>query len=186
MTASFYPGGIRVASFVSGGWLPTRVRGTVSHALIATADWYGTFAALAGVDPSDGRAAEHGLPPIDSVDQSKVLLGTTLTSARADIILGGVLAKESDANPRAIISSMAGDNTGTEAPKLYKLLLGSVPFASWCGPRYPNASSGQIGASCKQPVLFLEKLERPSPLQTRRVMTDTGDVCPQQTNVAFT
>jgi hypothetical protein len=146
------PGGVRVASFVSGGWLPARVRGTVSHALIATADWYGTFAALAGVDPSDGRAAAYGLPPIDSVDQSKVLLGTTSTSARADIILGGVLAKDGDANPRAIISSMAGDDTGTAGPKLYKLLLGSVPFASWCGPRYPNASSGEIGPSSRQTV----------------------------------
>ena len=145
-----------MASFLSGGFLPARVRGTTSHALIATADWYGTFAALAGVDPTDERATAHGLPPIDSVDQSGVLLGTTSSSLRADLVLGGVLSKESNTNPRAIISSKTGlaSVSTTATPKLYKLLLGSVPFATWCGPRYPNASSGGIGARKRYRDLF--------------------------------
>lgn len=142
-------GGVRVASFLSGGFLPARVRGTTSHALIATADWYATFAALAGVDPTDERATAHDLPPIDSVDQSGILLGTASSSLRVDIVLGGVLTKGSNSNPRAIISSragVAGESAAATPPKLYKLLLGSIPFATWCGPRYPNASSGGIGA----------------------------------------
>ena len=57
------------------GFLPAHIRGTVSHSLIATADWLGTFASLAGVDATDKRAALHGLPPIDSVDQSPLILG---------------------------------------------------------------------------------------------------------------
>ena len=42
-------GGVRVASFMSGGFLPPKSRGASSAALIATADWLGTFASLAGV-----------------------------------------------------------------------------------------------------------------------------------------
>ena len=36
---------------------------------------YATFCALAGVDPTDQRAAATGLPPIDSIDMTEVLIG---------------------------------------------------------------------------------------------------------------
>eukprot|EP00933_Yihiella_yeosuensis_P018484 TRINITY_DN15154_c0_g1_i1.p1 TRINITY_DN15154_c0_g1~~TRINITY_DN15154_c0_g1_i1.p1 ORF type:complete len:236 (-),score=55.05 TRINITY_DN15154_c0_g1_i1:311-925(-) len=39
------------------------------------ADWYTTFCALAGVDPSDDRAKAAGLPPVDGIDQSELILG---------------------------------------------------------------------------------------------------------------
>lgn len=39
---------------------------TIGQGLIAAWDWYGTFAALAGVDPTDHRAAQANLPPVDS------------------------------------------------------------------------------------------------------------------------
>ena len=38
---------------------------------------YATFAAFAGVDPVDHRAALAGLPPLDSHDFSSVILGAT-------------------------------------------------------------------------------------------------------------
>ena len=70
-----FEGGIRVSAFASGGFLPEHVRGTRYSGLVAAWDWYATFCALAGVDPTDHRAAMANLPPIDSVDQSAVLLG---------------------------------------------------------------------------------------------------------------
>jgi arylsulfatase B len=86
---SNFEGGVRVASFMSGGFIAAGMRGTTSHALIATADWLMTFASLAGVDAKDARAEEYGLPPIDSVDQSGVILGTAAAglSLREDLVL---------------------------------------------------------------------------------------------------
>jgi arylsulfatase A-like enzyme len=68
-------GGIRVCSFASGGWLPSAVRGTKHKGLVAAWDWYATFSELAGVDPTDARAAAASLPPIDSVSLASVLMG---------------------------------------------------------------------------------------------------------------
>ena len=41
---SNWEGGIRVNGFVSGGYLPEKVRGTKLDALISISDWYATFA----------------------------------------------------------------------------------------------------------------------------------------------
>merc|ERR1719408_963756 len=60
---SNWEGGIRVNAFVSGGFLPEKVRGTKNDGLMAGWDWYATFAGLAGVDPTDYRAQKAGLPP---------------------------------------------------------------------------------------------------------------------------
>ena len=85
---SNFEGGIRVNSFVSGGFLPAVVRGTRYGGLVALWDWYATFCALAGVDATDHPAAAAGLPPIDSVDQSAVLLGLSRRPARRELALG--------------------------------------------------------------------------------------------------
>ena len=44
------------------------MRGGKLSGLAAVWDAYATFAALAGADPTDHRAAAAGLPAIDSVD----------------------------------------------------------------------------------------------------------------------
>ena len=44
-------------------------RGTPVVAPIHVADWYTTLCALAGVDHTDTRAAQWGLPPVDGIDQ---------------------------------------------------------------------------------------------------------------------
>eukprot|EP01051_Picozoa_sp_SAG22_P031893 SAG22_NODE_13161_length_416_cov_1.520505_1_plen_128_part_01 len=62
-------------SFVSGGFLPAVVQGTKYTGLVAAWDWYATFCSFAGVDATDHRAAVAGLPPIDSIDMTPVLLG---------------------------------------------------------------------------------------------------------------
>eukprot|EP01051_Picozoa_sp_SAG22_P013608 SAG22_NODE_1545_length_4156_cov_2.392162_3_plen_270_part_00 len=172
---SNFEGGVRAVSFMGGGFLPSHVRGTVSHSLIATADWLGTFATLAGVDPTDKRAAAYGLPPIDSVDQSPIILGSVITShnLRQDIVLGGLLGRSEQGKPqgpRAIISARPmpmpstadrdQDNTAG-APTLYKLLIGmsGANMATWSGPRFPNASSsavsfGKIVQNCSHGCLY--------------------------------
>lgn len=144
-------GGVRVVSFLAGGWIPQDLRGSTSHALIATADWYSTFAALAGVDPTDRRAASYGLPPIDSLDQSSLLLTRRngdvsqppSTVGRRDIVLGGLVhTQPARFLSRAIISADVGTAGGS--PKLYKLLLGTVKMATWSGPRFPNSTSAAV------------------------------------------
>ena len=102
---SNFEGGVRAVSFLAGGFLPAHVRGAVSHALIATADWLGTFAALAGVDATDKRAAVHGLPPIDSVDQSPLILGAHYFYYRRSLLFSCSLSEENDliARPRVCL-----------------------------------------------------------------------------------
>ena len=44
-----FEGGVRSSAFVSGGWLPPQLRGTVNSGYIHVADWWATFCSLAGV-----------------------------------------------------------------------------------------------------------------------------------------
>jgi arylsulfatase B len=114
---SNWEGGVRVNAFVSGGFVPEARRGTVEQGLTAIEDWcvsemachgtrrdfcrsvspahvfstlcrYATFCALAGVDPTDTRAAAAGLPPIDSLNLWPLLSGANPTSPRTEVILG--------------------------------------------------------------------------------------------------
>jgi arylsulfatase I/J len=79
-----FEGGTRVAAWVSGGALPTAVRGTThTKGLMHIADWYATLSELAGVDPTDAKAATFpGIPPIDSVSAGQRVLLTSAASAR--------------------------------------------------------------------------------------------------------
>ncbi|MCG8621614.1 MAG: sulfatase-like hydrolase/transferase, partial [Proteobacteria bacterium] len=68
LKASDWQGGVRVNAFISGGYLPKDMRGTMTDEYIHLADWYATFSNLADVDPTDELAASFGLPEIDSLD----------------------------------------------------------------------------------------------------------------------
>ena len=116
---SEWEGGVRAAAFAGGGFIPEAARGTVSEGMIAIADWYGTFALLAGVDPTDHSAAASGLPPIDSVDVWPLVTGANKTSPRFELLV--------DAN-----CFVQGD---------YKLIRGKVAPSGWAGVVYPNAST---------------------------------------------
>lgn len=48
---------------------------------------YATFAALAGVDPTDHLANESGLPPIDSLNVWPFLSGQEASSPRQTILI---------------------------------------------------------------------------------------------------
>ena len=55
-------------AFVSGGYVPTNMRGKKTEGYIHMADWYSTLCALAGVDLKDEAAAQAKLSPIDSMN----------------------------------------------------------------------------------------------------------------------
>lgn len=116
---SDWQGGVRVNAFVSGGFLPEKMRGQKTKGYIHLADWYATFCALAGVDPTDERAAKAKLPPIDSLNMWPLISGQNSTSPRTDI-------------PISNVTLISGD---------YKILQGTVSEAGWTGPHYPNVST---------------------------------------------
>ena len=111
-----WQGGVRVNAFVSGGYLPEQMRGEKTEGYIHIADWYATFCALAGVDPTDERAAKANLPPIDSLNMWPLISGQNSTSPRTDI-------------PISNTTLISGD---------YKILVGTIDQAGWTGPVYPN------------------------------------------------
>ena len=128
---SDWEGGFRVATAVSGGLVPAARRNATWTGVSHFADWYATFCALAGVDPTDTRAAAAGLPPVDGVD------------LRAAIMQGA-------ASPRAgkplFLASHASDpminplNSSVLVLDDYKLLTGSSLCSAWAGPLSPNVS----------------------------------------------
>ena len=116
---SDWQGGVRVNAFVSGGFLPKKMVGKKTEGYIHLADWYGTFCALAGVDPTDKKADKAHLPPVDSINIWPLLSGETPTSPRQDV-------------PVSYTTLISGE---------YKILTGDVLQAGWTGPQYPNKTN---------------------------------------------
>ncbi len=131
---SAFEGGVRGNAFVSGGYLPPSVRGTVSSSLMHIADWYTTYCGLAGGSPewctSDPAAAASGLPPVDGLDLWPLLSGAT----------GGV-------SPRLEVPIDIAGPSPALIQGDYKLLVGKQGIAGWEGPIYPNASSTSAAAN---------------------------------------
>lgn len=82
---SEFEGGIRLNSFVTGGHVPAKMRGTELHDLMHLADWWATFCHLAGTAPMDELAKANGLPAVDSINQWPVLSGETTDPQRTEI-----------------------------------------------------------------------------------------------------
>ena len=124
-----WEGGVRGVAFVAGGYLPESKRGTRSgmDRIFHIADWYRTFASIAGVkDPEDAPAKRDGLPPVDGVDQSGVLL------------LGPGVISDDGSDPRELHIS-----TNCLLSGRYKLVTGVQPMTGWTGPSYPNNTGSQ-------------------------------------------
>ena len=93
---SEFEGGVRVSAFASGGLVPRSKRGLTSNGIAAIADIYTTLCAIAQVDPSDPEGVAAGLPRVDGVDISPMLL--------AEEHVHSV-----DASPRSIVPLMPLD-----------------------------------------------------------------------------
>eukprot|EP00403_Amphidinium_massartii_P007749 CAMPEP_0178383854 /NCGR_PEP_ID=MMETSP0689_2-20121128/7215_1 /TAXON_ID=160604 /ORGANISM="Amphidinium massartii, Strain CS-259" /LENGTH=611 /DNA_ID=CAMNT_0020004085 /DNA_START=85 /DNA_END=1920 /DNA_ORIENTATION=+ len=119
---SGFEGGIRVTAFMSGGFLPAKVRGTRLDEMLHIADWYATLAeGIAGLDPTDEWARASGLPPVDSINMWPLLSGAVKTSPRATILV-----------TKDILIS---------GPWKYVRGNQSIIEAAWGGPQYPNRST---------------------------------------------
>ena len=133
---SNWQGGVRVNAFASGGFIPESMRGKKVDGYVHLADWYGTFCSLAGVDPTDQRAAAASLPPVDSLDMWPMLSGQNLTSPRTQV-------------PLDIHALIDGD---------YKIITGPSAQAGWTGPHYPNSTNPKGGidaiVQCHDGCLF--------------------------------
>lgn len=126
-----WEGGIRAAALLAGGALPEHVRGTKLRGFIHEADWYATFLTLVGVDPTDIRASEAGLPPIDSLDVWDLITGANTTSPRFE---WPITPFGEEAGTRAL----HGGDAAYMAEGRYKLLVGNVSQSGWCGEIHPN------------------------------------------------
>lgn len=117
---SDWEGGTRVTAIVAGGAVPSSKRGVTADNYVSVADWYRTFCGLAGVNPDDTRAKAAGLPPVDGMDISGLLVG-------GDKPLGpGEDDRELHLSSQALISGR------------YKIITGVQPMTGWTGPSYPN------------------------------------------------
>ena len=83
------------------------------------ADWYTTYAMMAGVEPTDAAGEAAGVPAVDGLNMLPLLLGTNTTSPRTEIFFTKDCLIDGD----------------------WKLLTGAQSSASWPGPTYPNAST---------------------------------------------
>jgi len=128
---SNWEGGIRVNAFASGGAIPGALRGSRTQEYITLWDWYATFAAVAGVDPTDYAAAKAGLPPIDSFNLWPLLSGQNKTGPRREIPLGSPGLDQ--------LTTVQGLISGD-----FKLLLGEVQQNIWTGPFYPNLTTNWL------------------------------------------
>eukprot|EP00927_Polykrikos_kofoidii_P045563 TRINITY_DN3958_c0_g1_i1.p1 TRINITY_DN3958_c0_g1~~TRINITY_DN3958_c0_g1_i1.p1 ORF type:complete len:587 (-),score=57.24 TRINITY_DN3958_c0_g1_i1:104-1714(-) len=121
---SDFEGGIRVNQFVSGGLIPKSMRGKTLDDYIHMADWYGTFCALANVSLHDSLAEEHGLPPVDSVNQWPLLSG--------QISVGHGMRSEMHISPVTLIQGrwklLTGSDPGSINSNQHE---GVVPFNSY-------------------------------------------------------
>jgi len=133
---SNWEGGVRVNAFVSGGLLPKAVRGTKQEALIAGWDWYATYAAIAGADPTDWKAAAAGLPPHDSLNMWPLISGQNATCPRTELALGD------DQKGSTIVGGLVEQR--------FKVIVGANGQAGWPGQKWPNASSDWNPAHSKE------------------------------------
>lgn len=146
---SDFQGGTRVVSFASGGYLPASVRGTTQSGLIHIADWYATFASLAGVSAAalvDARAAAAGLPALDSINVWALVSGSNVTSPRTEVPLSAATAQRHN----------IGSGSGSGSPSYFvageglivgtwKLIVGPMHIGPF-GPKPLNKCGAMIAA----------------------------------------
>ena len=155
-----YEGGVRSTSFVTGGFVPPKLRGTVSGAkLVHVSDWFATFSALAGVDLRDDvyiplKNGTQVLRSIDSVNVWPILIGTNLTQPRAvtPITEASIISVDGKTGKWWKLITKAGNSiyyeakTGIQIPANGTCLEGSQPDP-------PEPGRTDAIANCFQPKL---------------------------------
>jgi len=162
---SLWDGGYRVPGFINGGLIADSLRGSTFHDPIHIADFWPTFATMAGLSTSD----EFGPTPVDGIDQSDYILGKAKNGSRTEMILDHIMY----CNPQSdqCVNGQTPDFPGNHYPThtagalvkqvdghLYKLIVGPAQQATWYGKFSPNVT-GKINyqdfVGCwPQPCLF--------------------------------
>ena len=126
---SDFEGGVRVAAFVSGGFVLHGSPTATIPGLMHIADWWATLSAIAGAPPVDTMAAAHpGIPSIDSIDMSAMLSGANATSPRTELVLSSLAPLEGAG--AALIMVIDGVK--------WKLVRGSQGNGAYPSPAMPN------------------------------------------------
>jgi len=129
-----FDGGMRVAAFISGGFVPPTLRGTTnSHTFMHVADWYPTVCGLAGADPTDDVKGSDGVVRgIDGKD-----LWAQLTQ--------GSMVQPHDYIPLTDLTIIQ-PSTG------WKLVFNGGGNSWWWTPN--GSRSENAAEECKKPCLF--------------------------------
>ena len=152
---SDFGGGVRVAAFVGGGFLPAAMRGTTIDGLMHITDWHVTFAALAGAtDPTtDARAAAKGLPPVDSLDMWQMVSGANSTSPRVELPLSGS-GNGTSLKGTALIVTCPASSACPASKGRFKLVRGTMSNGAWPGVTTPNGTDATASVDCGHGCLF--------------------------------
>eukprot|EP01063_Lacrimia_lanifica_P015644 TRINITY_DN22333_c0_g1_i1.p1 TRINITY_DN22333_c0_g1~~TRINITY_DN22333_c0_g1_i1.p1 ORF type:complete len:539 (+),score=165.43 TRINITY_DN22333_c0_g1_i1:33-1649(+) len=131
-----WEGGVRTAAILAGGFLTSRLeeRGARLTGFVHEADWYATFCHLAGVPAGDAAAAAARLPAVDSLNVWPLLTGANATSPRVEWPMTPL---GEEAGPRA----KHGGDAAYMADGRYKLIVGRIAQAGWCGVTHPNRTA---------------------------------------------
>ena len=127
----------RTSAFVSGGVVPPTVRGTKYAGFIHVADWFATFAHIAGI-PGAASADDSTAPrPSDSIDAWPGLIGRTGATVRNEMALsiqmyGGLRTRP---HPGWRIEN------GALIVGRLKLIIGNKGPGVHFYPTYPNTTS---------------------------------------------
>ena len=147
-----WEGGVRVPAFVCGGALPAANRGKQLHGLVAIADLYATFAAIAGA----ALPHEPGMPPVDARDAWPYISGEAPQSGRDELVHDHIMFKNASGLGGLCIGQDPFEVPGYSALGAlrqgpWKLIVGPTYAASWYGQFTPNASSAPHASQQKGP-----------------------------------
>lgn len=121
-----WEGGCRTPTFVTGGALPAAMRGKQLDGLAHVADWYATFAGLAGL-PAEADPA--GPAPPESLNLWPWISGQTAASPRSKFVYAHEMYGAGGDPTKAVGAIRDGD---------YKLIVGPLKEASWYGLFSPS------------------------------------------------
>ena len=159
-----WDGGYRVPGFIGGGLLPNAMRGTQLKHVIHIADFWPTFASLAGLPPGDSG----GPTPLDGVDQSRYIFGQVKESPRTETVLDHLMhcvpgpgfepelqqcraGQTPDFPAGHYPNHTAGALLQSEGGKLHKLIVGPAAQATWYGHWPTNGTCANGTSGCKLP-----------------------------------
>lgn len=114
---------------------------------------YATLAGLAGLDPTDTRAAAYpGVPGIDSIDVWPALMtphANESDSPRQQMVLAyGCHGPPGAPSPGAVCPDGRGQNDSAMIAGRYKIIFGPQNNAGfWSGPVHPNGTVDPAGSS---------------------------------------